>query len=161
MSRNNTERLGLRENCLSVHSYSNSSMSISSEKSFYERLDENIKVDIHKLIDLGYDRKMVVKLYLIMNPIDLNEAIEYLSKKNGLYQHKFHTNSKKKNICEICGEIKENHILENEKTIIYINMNNNSSLDFSYIINEKMVEKKINNEKKNVIFVLIQLLIIK
>jgi len=149
MSRNNAERLRLRENCLSIHSYCNSSMSISSEKSFYERLDENIKVDIHKLIDLGYDRKMVVKLYLIMNPINLNEAIEYLSKKNGLYQHKFHTDSKNKNICEICGEIKENHILENEKTITEKNINNNSSLDFSFVININMEENINNNEKKN------------
>ena len=67
-----------------------------------------------------------------MNPMNIDEAIEYLSKnENGLYQHIFHSNSKNKNKCQICGEMKVNHIGKYEKSITDSNINN-TSMDFSY-----------------------------
>ena len=135
-----TDRLKLRQNSISDTS------SVSSERTFYEELDENIKRDIHTLIDSGYNKNVIVKLYLILNPISIEEAIEYLSKKNGLYQHIFYSNSKKINKCVICGYNRNQHIKEYEKTIN--TKGNNSQTDLSFI-REIKFDEKISIKERN------------
>ena len=43
-------------------------------------------------------------------PSNLNEAIHYLSKENGIYQHIFYSSAKNKDLCEIYREAKDRHL---------------------------------------------------
>ena len=122
--------LNLKDNNLLVNT------SFSSNKSFYDSLDENIKRDILFLIKSGYNKKSVIKLYLIVKPTHISEAMEYLSKKDGKYQHIFYSTSDYSNKCEICGNKREFHIEEQEKTVISINKLNQ---DISFYSDRKSV----------------------
>ena len=62
--KNITERLGLKENKKATSENSLNS-SFSSNNSFYEKLSIEIKKDIIFLIKSGYDKKMIIKLYII------------------------------------------------------------------------------------------------
>ena len=141
-----SDRLKLRQNSLSGFSI----LSKRSDKTFYEQLDENIKRDIHTLINSGYNKNIVVKLYLIMKPKNVEEAIEFLSKKNGLNQHMFYPKLKRRNKCEICGDFEKNHIKEYEKS--NIDREVKSQIDSSLITKENPAEKitifKINKKYK-------------
>ena len=70
-------RLNLKENNLSL----SLNTSFSSNKSFYDSLEDHTKRDILFLIKSGYNKKAVIKLYLIVKPAHVSEAIECLSKK--------------------------------------------------------------------------------
>ena len=80
--------LNLKENSLSLN------LSFQSNKSFYDSLDEHTKRDILFLINSGYNKKSIIKLYLILKPTNISEAMEYLSNKDGLYQHIFYSSKK-------------------------------------------------------------------
>ena len=118
-------KLNLKENTVLLNT------SFSSNKSFYDSLEDHTKRDILFLIKSGYNKKAVIKLYLIIKPAHVSEAIECLSKKDGLYQHKFYSSSENSNKCEICGNKKEVHIDEPEKTIISLNRSNQDVSFFS------------------------------
>ena len=132
--------LNLKENDLLVNT------SFSSNKSFYDSLDENIKRDILFLIKSGYNKKSVIKLYLIVKPTHISEAMECLSKKDGKYQHIFYSTSDYSNKCEICGNKREFHIEEQEKTVISINKLNQDFSFYSVKKSEKFIEK-LSSEK--------------
>ena len=83
-----TERFDLKENKKQI-SESSLNSSFSSNNSFYEKLSIETKKDIIFLIKSGYDKKMIIKLYIFLNPSNVNEAIHYLSKDNGIYHVKF------------------------------------------------------------------------
>ena len=91
--------------------------SFSSNNSFYNKLNIETKRDIIHLIKSGYNKRIVIKLYLFLNPSNLNEAVQYLSKENGINQHIFYESLHKEDICEICGEKQNLHINEKDKTI--------------------------------------------
>ena len=81
-------------------------VSFSSNNSFYDKLDIKIKRDIIFLIKSGYDKKTIIKLYIFAKPSNINDAVNYLTKENGIYQHLFYDSSNKEDYCEICGEKK-------------------------------------------------------
>ena len=134
-------KLNLKENNnLSINT------SFSSNKSFYDNLEEHTKRDILFLIKSGYNKKAVIKIYLIMKPAHVSEAIEYLSKKDGLYQHIFYSSSKYSNKCEICGNKRELHIEEPEKTIISFNKSNQDEVSFIPVEKDDKLNEKIPKE---------------
>ena len=92
--KNITERLGLKNN-KKQKSENSLNCSFSSNNSFYEKLSVETKKDIIFLIKSGYDKKMIIKLYIILKPSNVNEAIHYLTKENGISQHIFYSSKKK------------------------------------------------------------------
>ena len=95
---------------------------------------ENIKEDIELLKQMGFDNKMINKVYILLRPENIQSAIDYMTEINGIYQHNFivNKNRKEKDLCFICKRPKHNH------------------LDFnsSYLIGETQDNKLINNEQE-------------
>ena len=50
---------------------------------------QNIKADIELLKDMGYDKKMINKIYILLRPENIERAIDYMSEIDGIYQHNF------------------------------------------------------------------------
>ena len=73
---------------------------------------ENIKSDIDLLVQMGFDKKMINKVYILLRPENIDRAIDYMTEVNGIYQHDFleSTNPKEKSLCFICKKPKQNHI---------------------------------------------------
>ena len=88
----------------------------------YSQLDNSI---INKLLEFGYEYKTSKKLISLLNPRNVQHAIEYLSVENGIIQHVFIDDLNQQNICSICSKPREEHLNENN------NFNNN---DISYNI---------------------------
>ena len=152
LNENRTEKSGKSLNC-----------SFSSNNSFYEKLNIETKKDIIFLIKSGYDKKMIIKLYIFLKPSNVNEAIHYLSKENGIYQHIFYSSTKNKDLCEICREKKEIHLNSINNSFSSISFNNNISFKnekidvrikpfqkkyVCKICEEEISEKEKNNECK-------------
>ena len=95
-----------------------------------------IKADISLLKEMGYDKKLINKVYIIMSPPNIEEAINIMTPINGIYQHDFYENiyqSKNKNLCFICNQPRNRHINvtpgnsdEINDNIINENNNNNN-----------------------------------
>lgn len=62
------------------------------------------------IINMGFDQKMAKKVFILFQPKDINEAIDYLTKEDNVYHHDFIERKGKINECFICGEPPENHI---------------------------------------------------
>ena len=72
-----------------------------------------IKADISLLKEMGYDKKLINKVYIIMSPPNIEEAINIMTPINGIYQHDFYENiyqTKNKNLCFICNQPRNRHI---------------------------------------------------
>ena len=69
---------------------------------------QNIKADIQLLNDMGFDKKMINKVYILLRPENIERAIDYMSERDGIYQHYFVTsnNPKDKLLCFICKKTK-------------------------------------------------------
>jgi len=139
-----TERIIVVRNKREVSDESLNNYSFSSNNSFYENLELETKKDIIFLIKSGYNKKMVIKLYIFAKPSNLNEAVNYLTKENGIYQHIFYNSSDDEDSCEICGEKKAVHINEITKSLNIsfnsINMNINQKADINiYIRKERII----------------------
>ena len=74
---------------------------------------KKIKTDIEILQGMGYDQKMINKVYILLHPRDIEQAINYMTPDKDIYQHKFfenhNSNNKDKNVCFICKATKEYH----------------------------------------------------
>ena len=113
---------------------------ISSNISSSSKLDKTCKNEILFLINSGFDKHKIIKVYLLLKPKNISEAVYFLSKENNLYQHIFYSSKNYPNNCKICGGKKNEHIPE------MINLNN-SILESE----ENLVENGINiynNESK-------------
>jgi hypothetical protein len=132
-----SERIFVRRNKREESEESLNNVSFSSNNSFYEKLDIDIKRDIIFLIKSGYDKKTIIKLYIFAKPSNVNEAIHFLTKENEIYQHLFYSSSNKEDCCEICGEKKIMHINE---------INSSISISFNTInINQRDRNLNISN----------------
>jgi len=157
-----SERIFVRRNKREESEDSLNNVSFSSNNSFYEKLDIETKRDIIFLIKSGYDKKTIIKLYIFAKPSNVNEAANYLTKENEIYQHLFYASSNKEDCCEICGEKKIMHINEiNSSISISFNTININQKDgnLSIIRNKnkykekreckcKICEEDISNEEK-------------
>ena len=64
---------------------------------------QNIKSDIELLNDMGFDKKMINKVYILLKPENIERAIDYMTEINEIYQHDFvpSSNPNEKNLCFI------------------------------------------------------------
>lgn len=87
-----------------------------------EKFEENNENDINTLLSMGFDKKMAKKVYVLLRPRNIDEAIYLLTQDDGKYHHYFIERYRNKNECFICGTNKENHIKfipkENERKSI-------------------------------------------
>lgn len=75
-----------------------------------DKLDPKIEKDMQTILSMGYDEKMIRKVYIILKPSDINEALDFLSQQDGIYHHDFMETHGKQNQCFICGNPPQNHI---------------------------------------------------
>ena len=140
-----------------------------------EKFDPKFKADMDTILSMGYDGKMIRKVYIFLKPNDINEALDFLSQQDGIYHHDFMERHGQKNKCFICGAAPSNHInyeRNSKNTIInsirdsigYSSNKVNSDLvnfnskkedkeENNALLNEPLIssEKKdiISNDKKN------------
>ena len=76
---------------------------------YIEEKQENID-NINKLRSMGFDIKMVKKVYVLLKPRNLDEAIYLLTQDKGKYHHYFVQRIGKENECFICGLNPQSHI---------------------------------------------------
>ena len=129
------------------------------------------KNDIQTLQDMGYDKKMINKVYLFLHPPNIERAIDYMTEIDGIYQHDFIENDliKKDDECMICGKRRKAHLdyippqlllgtdrinnrLNNRYTIfndIFTNDEDNDNVDYLLDFNDEEEEEvKIKPKKK-------------
>jgi hypothetical protein len=78
-----------------------------------EHEGEMIASDILLLQDMGYDKKMINKIYILLQPESMERAIDLMTQVDGIYQHDFfenHNKEKDKGLCFICKKSKKYHI---------------------------------------------------
>ena len=63
------------------------------------KFDPKIEKDMQTILSMGYDEKMIRKVYIILKPSDINEALDYLSQSDGIYHYDFmETHGKSKSV---------------------------------------------------------------
>ena len=89
-------------------------LKIDSEISKFIENDEgqNMKADIELLKSMGFDKKMINKVYILLGPENIERAIDYMTEIDGIYQHDFiaSSNPNEKSLCFICKKPKQNHL---------------------------------------------------
>ena len=125
------------------------SIAIDSQMNNLINTEEGQKIisDIELLTEMGYDRKMINKVYILLHPDNIERAIDYMNIDNGIIQHNFfenHNSEKDKNICFICKKSKIFHI-DNASEI---NDNINNSINDN-IHNNVINNIDINNNNSN------------
>ena len=141
-------------------------------KDFLESSEgQKIKSDIESLVQMGFDKKMINKVYILLRPENIDRAIDYMTEVDGIYQHDFieSTNPKEKLLCFICKKPKQNHldyipddllndndngafiehdedIIDNDSLILKNNDNNNDKSDECDVCYDEINEedKKLN-----------------
>ena len=94
-----------------------------------EHVEENIEDNIEKLSEMGFDLKMIKKVYVLLKPRNLDEAIYLLTQDNGKYHHYYIQRHGKEDECFICGLKSKNHINFVPKDNADKNAANNSNKD--------------------------------
>lgn len=75
-----------------------------------ENVEKNNEDDIETLTSMGFNQKMTKKIYVLLKPNNINEAIYLLTEDNGKYHHYFIERHGKTNECFICGLGPERHM---------------------------------------------------
>ena len=70
----------------------------------------NINQEIEFLNDMGFDRLMVNKIYLLLKPKNIDKAIDFMIEKNGFYQHNFMPNTFPEYLCYFCQKPRQYHL---------------------------------------------------
>ena len=121
---------------------------------------EKIKSDVELLRDMGYDKKMINKVYILLRPENIERAIDFMTELNGVYQHNFfenHNPSKDKGLCFICKKTRQFHLdyIPNELLAEENNQNNNLGNNFiedyndSFNFSQDIIkDEKVESEKK-------------
>ena len=112
---------------------SNQSFIIEDEINEFLDKDEgqNIKADIELLNNMGFDKKMINKVYILLRPENIERAIDYMTEIDGIYQHDFisSSNPNEKSLCFICKKPKNNHL--------------------DYIPDDLLIDVELNNDLNN------------
>ena len=105
-------RLNVQENLIDQPDRNSNAIESEIENFLDTNEGQNIKADISLLTEMGFDKKMINKVYILFRPENLERAIDYLSERDGIYQHNFieSTNPKEKNLCFICKKPRQNHM---------------------------------------------------
>ena len=105
-------------------------------------LSEETNPIVIQLQEFGYDSVYSRRVFYYLHPVDLEEALNYMAKENGIIQHRFvHNRNLINNTCYICGEERDIHLKELN---ISININNNENS-----LEENKEDQKENNENNN------------
>ena len=78
--------------------------------SIENRFDPNKQNDLNQIIEMGFNQKMAKKVFILLNPVDINQAIDFLTQEEGIYHHDFLERHGKNDECFICGCPFKNHI---------------------------------------------------
>ena len=132
-------RLGSLTNAYTIDNSRNSTVIESEIENFLETNEgQNIKADIQLLNDMGFDKKMINKVYILLRPENIERAIDYMSEIDGIYQHNFvpSSNPKEKLLCFICKKTKHFHLdyIPND----LLNENNNNNIELKIIMKENV-----------------------
>ena len=108
---------------------------------------------IAQLEELGYDSTYSRRLFYYLHPMDLDEALNYISIENGIIQHQFIPDRNiSNNLCYICGKKQKMHLKElnisnnNENDSYEILSETSSNFSFNIrIMKNKNMERKRNN----------------
>ena len=93
---------------------------------------KTIKEDIELLNNMGFDKKMINKVYILLRPENIERAIDYMTEIDGIYQHDFisRSNPNEKSLCFICKKPKNNHLdYIPDDLLIDIELNNNNIIN--------------------------------
>ena len=77
---------------------------------------------IKQLKELGYHYNLIIKLIIYFNVRSIEQAMEYLSKENGILQHCFIPDKNSEIQCIICQQAKELHLRNNVDDTNYPDM---------------------------------------
>ena len=112
---------------------------------------------LNQLIEFGYNKIYSRRIIQYFHPQDIEEALDYYSKNQGIIQHRFiQDRNTNENICYVCGEKKEIHLsfntLNNSEDIKSIeslsSINNNNDKKIIVIPFNQMDNNDIDNNKK-------------
>jgi len=110
---------------------------------------QNIKADIEALSIMGFDKKMINKVYILLRPENIERAIDYMTEFNGIYQHNFisNNNPRQKNLCFICKKAKQFHLDYTPEGLLNAdsNFNQNNYNQDTIDINNNIFENSKNN----------------
>ena len=144
-------RLNVEENL--IDQSDRNSNAIESEIEIFLDTNEgqNIKADIELLTEMGFDRKMINKVYILLRPENLERAIDYMSERDGIYQHNFiaSTNPKEKNLFFICKRPRQNHMDYIPTDILNEGMNDNNDNFVNREINLIDINDNVNHNNNN------------
>ena len=113
-----------------------------------------IKSDIEVLKSMGFDEKMINKVYILLRPPNIERAIDYMTEIDGIYQHDFFMSSKNNKLCFICKKPKKNHLDYIPKNMMNDNFNiNNQNIigEESILENNNKIKKDENDKNDNII----------
>ena len=106
-------KIDVEENLIAPSERTNS-ISIDNEIENLLDTDEgqNIRLDIELLKEMGFDKKMINKIYLLLRPANIQNAIDFMTEIDDKYQHNFMQSAKpeEKDLCFICKKPRENHM---------------------------------------------------
>ena len=143
--------IDVKEDLLSDPSRKNTA---SIEKELNDFFDHNegqkIKSDIELLISMGFDKKMVKKVYILFSPDNIERAIDYMTEIDGIYQHDFiaSSNPKENLLCFICKKPKQNHLDYIPENLLIGAQINNVPVNNPPIIDDISVEEEKKSDKK-------------
>ena len=111
---------------------------------------QNIKSDIELLNNMGFDRKMINKVYILLRPENIERAIDYMTEIDGIYQHDFiaSTNPNEKTLCFICKKPKKNHLDFIPEDLLLDVQFNDFPINIPQIIDEPKNDNKSEEDKK-------------
>ncbi len=92
----------------------------------------NYKESEEILLSMGFKKNYIKKIYYYYAPLNIDEAMNFMTKENNLYGHYFSENKQNKNICYFCNDLKEYHNVLNVNDIPDEN-ENNSNIKFCTI----------------------------
>ena len=108
---------------------------------------EQIAEDIQLLRDMGYDNRMINKIYILLRPESIERAIDYMTEVDGIFQHDFFENNyhtKDRNLCFICKKPRSCHL-------DYIPAEFLADNDFNFNFNDDHINNNnINNNINNI-----------
>ena len=137
-------KINVEENL--IESNKNNSYIIDDEINEFLDKDEgkSIKADIELLNNMGFDKKMINKVYILLRPENIERAIDYMTEINGIYQHDFipSTNPNEKLLCFICKKPNKNHLdYIPDDSLIDVDLNNNH-INNNIIIGVKNIDNE-------------------
>ena len=112
---------------------------------------QNIKADIELLNSMGFDKKMINKVYILLAPESIERAIDYMTEIDGIYQHDFipSSNPKENLLCFICKKPKQNHLDYIPENLLVGAQINNVPVNNPPIIDDLIDEEEKKSDKKS------------